>query len=428
MSTNNAPDAPGPTIPASVNFQNNFTRVLETDKILCQSLTDGQAVLSGGRLTNLNNPIMPQDAATKYYADTVINTIAGPQDSVQYNYNNNFNGTTNLTYSETTGTIGIFSLYSKNTIIGTGTNLLTISSGYIQNIPVPTTQQTVISKDYVDNFYTLNFFSSASTSVTYSAEQMTNNIITRNISGTNGSDTTASSSDIITHVINTGTYGSLSSGSDFKWSVKNSHTSTSLSITAGTGVMFCPTTSTLNIYPGYEMDSVICANPDTSTTNLLVTSLQYIGSNPSNNNFLMGPRSMFTTANVTRISESYQFDTSITTFYDQNVIYAADNLSGIVHRDFDGPKEDTFGEISAFISSYSSINSPIYYLFTTGAIEVVIKNISTSGSLSLVGSSDWTMDTNSNMTVPIGKAGYFYVYVDVPNVHGYVYTIGIMDI
>ncbi len=420
MSTNNAPNASGPTIPASVKFDSNYTRVLETDTLLCSSLTDGQAVLYQGRLSNLNSPIEPQDAATKLYADTVINVIAGPQNSVQYNYNNNFNGTTNLTFSEASST-----LYSRGTIIGTGSSTLTIGSGYLQNVAQPATQQTVVSKRYTDSYYTLNFFSSSSTSVAYSVNQMANYIITRNTM--NGSDTMPDfRPTYISFIQNTGTYGALSSGSAFKWTIKNAHSSSSLSIAPGYGVNIYPSTGSLSIYPGYELNATMCIANIGSITNLIVTSNQYIGASPSANNFLVGPRSMFTSANVTRVTDSYNFETSIVTFTDQNVIYTADSLTGIVHRNFDGPKEDTFGQVSAFISSYSSLNSPIYYIFTTGAIEVAIKNTSTSGSLSLVGNTEWTMDPNSNMIVPIGKTGYFYVYIDVPNVHGYVYTIGIM--
>jgi hypothetical protein len=55
-----------------------------------------------------------------------------------------------------------------------------------------------------------------------------------------------------------------------------------------------------------------------------------------------------------------------------------------------------------------------------------VKNESTVGTLTIIPSVGWTMDQNSNMTIPAGQTGTFWVYIDVENVTGKVYVISIV--
>jgi hypothetical protein len=417
-----------PRIPASTSYSSNFTRELEVSSIICTSITDNIATLSNGTLSNLNDPINNQDAATKHYTDSILHTVAEPNTSVQYNNNGSFGGSTSLTFSTESGGL---TLFSNNTIIGTGSNMLTINSGHIYNVGNPSTTSSTpsnnaISKEYFDNYFILRVYTSSDAALTYPSEYLTNAIVIRNTS--TGSDSTATASDIISYIATT--YGSISDSS-FRLCIKNYHTQDTLSLTAGTNVSFYPTTSSINIYAGYSLNATLKTSITTTSASILVTGLSWLPSTTSgsisNNNFIVGYRSNEASANITRISNKFNFNTNVTEITEQNFIYTAEYLTGIVYRNFNGVKEDTFGDVSLFISSYSAINSPIDYIFTTGAVEIVIKNTSTTGSLSLVGNDFWTMDPNSNMTIGTGKTGYFYLYIDTTNLLGYIYTIGILD-
>src|SRR5574343_307202 len=404
----------GPRIPASTNFTSNYTKDLETSSIFCSSITDGTATLSNGTLGGLNDPVHNQDAANKRYTDSVLHTVADPNNSVQYNNAGSFGGSTSLTFSQDTNV-----LYSYNTIVGTSPNMLVINAGSIYNVGSPaSTTNNAISKSYIDKYFQLNIFTSSEPALVYPVSYMMNSIIVRDT--TTGSDSTASATDIINYA--SSSFGALSDAS-FKFSLKNAHTEDTLSLIPGTGVSIYPTTSTLNIYAGYELDAIVKTNLSSSTANLLVTGLSWLPSTDSgvisNNNFIVGPRSMYTSANVTRVSNKMNINTGIIEITEQNFIYTAEYLTSVIHRNFNGAKIDTFGEVTSFISSYSSLNSPIYYIFTTGAVEFVVKNTSTSGSLSFESNAYWTMDPNSNMTIPIGKTGYFYVYIDATNLQGH---------
>lgn len=414
-----ATEPTGPRIPGSEYFNSNYTKDLECTTIICNSLSDGQATLTGGQLSNMNDPVNPQDAATKAYCDSILSIVADPLYSIQYNNNNQFDGSSNLTFDGS-------ELYSLTTVIGTASSMLTINSGIIDNLPVPTTLKNPISKSYVDVYNTLNVVTTAATSTTYGASSMVNSILIKS-SGTS-SDATDSAANIITYITSVLKPVNIATTyTNCKFTLKNVHTSESLSVAAGINVTIVPTTSSLTIYSGYELDTILQVT-SASTVKMFVNNLNWIGStNINNSNFLIGPRSMYTSSNDTRIANKFNFNTNITTLTTQNVVYKATNLTGIVHRSFEGTKTDTFGSVSAFITSYSSLNSPIYYIYTTGAVEIVIRNTSVLGSITLTSNTEWTMDPNSNMTIGPGKTGYFYLYIDTINELGYVYTIGIMN-
>jgi hypothetical protein len=420
-------DPLGPTIPASVSFESNRTRALECIKLISNSLQSGTIRMTGGHLTNLVDPVNPQDICTKSYADGKLNRVADPNRSIQYNNNGQFAGSSLLLFTDGSLSTGS-TLYSSSTTIGTGSNYLSIGSGVITGVPAPTNNTNIVSKSYMDSYYTLSTTTSTNSNITYSASQMVNGFITKN--STTGTDTTATGTQIVQEmnsVLNPlivgNTTGTLSS---CRFMIRNVHTSDTLSLASGIGISIYPTISSLTLYAGYSLDSVIQATSLT-TANLLVTDICYIGSAAlSTSNFLMGPRSMYASSYVTRVGTQFTFDTSINTINNQNVTYSPSDIIGVVHRNFTGAKTDTFSDVSSFVSSYSTYKSPIYNIFTTGAVEFVIKNISTSGSLTLVGNSQWTMDPNSNMTIVAGHTGLFYLYIDVTNLLGYIYVIGII--
>lgn len=70
-----------PLLPPNTETQTTFSQVVKAIEI-----TDGQAILEGGTLGNLNDPTLPQDAATKAYVDSHSGIPGGYTGSVQYNY------------------------------------------------------------------------------------------------------------------------------------------------------------------------------------------------------------------------------------------------------------------------------------------------------------------------------------------------------
>jgi len=91
----NYPTANPPSIPDSTNFDTNYTRLFEAGLI-----TDGFATLTAGTLSNLNNPVNPQDAATKSFVEASTGSAPGGiEGSIQfYSTSDTFAGMTNPTY------------------------------------------------------------------------------------------------------------------------------------------------------------------------------------------------------------------------------------------------------------------------------------------------------------------------------------------
>jgi hypothetical protein len=400
----------GPTIPESVSFDNNYTRVLKTDSLIFTEImvptgTVGAfSTLSTGRLTNINDPILNSDIATKHYADlyTPGGIVSEPLNSIQFNNAGQFDGSADLTYN-----VGTNVLYSKLTTVGTGSTMLTIGSGTMLNISAPVSGQDAVSKSYVDNTAFCDIIGITTGSATYTGPQMVNTIIYR--TGAVTSDTTADSATLVP----------LINGS-CRFSVYNG-TSGSFDLVAGTGILVYPTCSSISIKSGYTLNAFLSVSG--STVLMLVESLV---PGPSTG-FIVGPRSTYATVNTTKVSSTLSTVTNPIILTSQNVIYGPTTINGTVYRNFNGPKTDSFGPVSSFISGFAYPNSPVPYIPKSGAVELIIKNTSTSGSVTLVGSSEWTMDVNSNVTIGIGKTGYFYLRIDTVELLGYIYVIGIFD-
>lgn len=417
-------DSQGPLIPASKLSKTNYTSRLKIDTLLCSTLTNGSVIIASGRITGLEDPTDNQDACTKNYVDTTLNTVSEPLNSIQYNNDTgSFGGNADLTYNINTGL-----LYSKNTYIGinpvtgSSTTSLVIENGTIKNIyntVSGTRSSLLITKSYVDTYDKYTKSNNSDLAITYSASDMTNNLLIRNPSEST-TDTTCDATTLVNRISST---ISALVGTTCRFDLYNTSTHSVLTVNAGAGLSIYPTTSSLQLYPEYKLISTIVSTSP-SSAQLLVESMTYA---KSNNNFVIGPRSLYTTSNVIRVSDTYRFNTDIIEYTDSSVIYSPSDILSVIERKYVGAKTDTFGDITTFISSFYTINSPLYNIFQTGAVEIVIKNTSSSGNLTLVEDvqGHWTMDPNSNMVIGPGKTGYFYLYVDVENQTGNVYVISL---
>jgi hypothetical protein len=311
------------------------------------------------------------------------------------------------------------------TILETSAGLV-MSNGTISGITVPNTPFSAVNKEYVDLIFRDSQFNIGASvgSLTYSSSNMINSIIYRDL-GTSSSDTTASAYDI--YLANLSTSIIIPS-----FSVVNMATDPNkiLSLYPGPGVSIIgsidkATTDPLIIYPGYQMSSqLIFSDTVSSLLNLTVTGLSF---NRASSNFVLND--LHVNSNITKVNDQFTFDTTSVVLNLQYIKYAPSNFYPIIYRDFEGPKEDTFEPVSEFINGFFDIYSRIDYIYSTGAIEFVIKNISsgTDSSLQLVESTGWTLDPNSNNKIGPGQTGYFYMYINTETQQGQIYTIGIMD-
>jgi hypothetical protein len=70
-------------------------------------ITDGFATLTEGTLSNLNNPISSQDAATKDYVDSAIGSPGGINSNVQFNNGGSFGGSSDFIWNNTSSILTI---------------------------------------------------------------------------------------------------------------------------------------------------------------------------------------------------------------------------------------------------------------------------------------------------------------------------------
>ncbi len=170
------------SIYSTVSYQANYSELLTADELLLNSLSmiDSSSsigiTLSNGILNGITSIIDPSDAINKEY---IINSKkpSGPVDSIQYNNNGLFNGSTKMLFS---GDFNKGTLIIKNLDISD--SVLVIGSSQITNIPDPIYDTQLASKNYVDNYsnYTNSVIVESSNSVTYTT--VANTIVSRNCS------------------------------------------------------------------------------------------------------------------------------------------------------------------------------------------------------------------------------------------------------
>lgn len=88
--------------------------------------------ISSRRVTDLDPPVFPSDAANKAYVDSMSQSAAGSDGDIQFNNNGVLGGSSSLTWT-------------------TATNTMTLSSGRITGLINPITASDAVNKAYVDS-------------------------------------------------------------------------------------------------------------------------------------------------------------------------------------------------------------------------------------------------------------------------------------
>jgi hypothetical protein len=105
---------------------------LESIRLKSNYFYDGIATLHNGRLSGLLPPVDPTDATSKQYVDTVVGGHpGGPYNSIQFNDNGTFNGTSNLSWSNDNEILTINGSAIINVITSSYIDVTTILGSYL---------------------------------------------------------------------------------------------------------------------------------------------------------------------------------------------------------------------------------------------------------------------------------------------------------
>ncbi len=218
----------------------------------------------------------------------------------------------------------------------------------------------------------------------------------------------------------------ITTNASFRFSINNISTSSILQIGTSSGITFNPISlSGSYIYPGYTLTGTFIISSVLAGSESVMYLVDSLGPNFQSGNFIYGPRSINNTVTNTLIRNNFYWNTKSTIFTEQNMTYRPTNIIGLVVRSYEGLKIDSFSTPSSFVSGFSSSNSPITYIFNTGAVKMMIRNASISGNLVIGPSVGWTLDPNSNMIIVPGKTMILWVYINVSTGLGSVFVVSI---
>jgi len=377
-------------ITPSTTYKDNYSDKTYSSKLIAESITDNVATFSGGTVINLIPPTNPQDAVTKGFVDGLANP-SPPVNSVQYN-NLVFAGSSNLTFNGST-------LAVNGTI--TSDSTIDMTGGIISGLNDPVTNNEIATKNYVDSFssFITNTYIQSDVGVTYTAAQMINGLILRNLAtdntfGVSLTDTTATAAQLVAQVPNaqigyTNRFKIINDNPDSNGTTVEGRDRFSLTVNPGAGVTFFPN-GAFNIRRSYAFDAII------RFTNVIVPAVTIIITNCG-----FASLSFYLSAPTARNNVSYSNYNSLAQMGNiiwntSNVINTANNYSYVdadirnqlIVRNPTGNSADLFG---AGISP-RELNSQV----------MTIQNISPH-TITINGQTDiWDLVTSS-ITLPTGN-------------------------
>jgi hypothetical protein len=424
----------GPTIPLSSNFISNFTRLLKvTDSLEGNSFSTPNPAtpgtnteLSGGVLSNLNDPVLDSQGATLAYALAQGGTgnPGGPVKSVQYNNTGVFDGSNSL-------------LFDKNTSILTANKIsngtVTIGSNTISGLTDPLIGSEAATKNYVDNNTAFTITNNNTVgATTYSAASVINGLIYRD---TQTSGTTTDTLPTAAQIISSS--GAIV-GTTIIFSIRNisSDITNILTFNAGTGITM---SNAKKIFSGYQYNGImIVTNVGVGTEAITLYFINNSRTNTDNWEIEMG--GFASIVKIIRVTDYLINNVAIST---KNSPFAlnigtSDVSNKFIRATTDPPpnnevfldKPNTF---AGLLGSSDFITSP--FIWKTGGMDFYIRNDNVTDDILLSGISGtipWTMDPNSNMTIPAGYTGWFMIFLEITNypsaaslLSAKVYTLGI---
>lgn len=402
-------------------------------------ISDGFAILSNGNLTGLVNPINNQDAATKSYVDGFI---ANLEDTVQFNDNGVFSGSTNFEYNDTLNVL---------TINGTITDgVSSLLGGILSNLNDPplngTNTQVGVPKKYVDQFGNLVNTSTIvlSSDVTYTGAQMAGGLIYRDpvIPGTTPptTDTSATAANIISNMVGSPVLDNMSTV--FFLNNITSSNSVFINLRANTGITFqrdSESPTGIVIPKDYVLRTKILVTDATVSSEdirIWVESLQY-GSLVTNTFEFRG---LELSANLGGTGDERYLGTVTATMRESTKTYFpfGNTVPANGNIVLDYPVETKQGSITTSVTNTSNVTvsfqgpaSTTVFASTgytrAGSFRYIIQNGSNQYNVTFVASDGFVMDPNSNMVIGPSKNGIFWVSADSSTSTVTVYTIGIVD-
>lgn len=409
----------GPTIPSSTNFLTNFTRILKvTDSIKGTSFSSPNSEtpgtnteLSGGTLSNLNDPISNSQGATYAYAldNNPIGNPGGIVTSVQYNNAGVFGGGTSLTFNRTTNTL------TANKI---SNGIVTIGSNTISGLANPTTGQQAATKNYVDNSTSLSITSINTVgATTYSAADIINGLIYRD------TQTSGTTTDLLPTAAQIITASDAVVGTTIKFGIKNinSDYTNVITFTPGAGITFG---NIPNIFSGYQYDALmIVTNIDSGTEALTLYSLNCAITNTDNWGIEISGTA--TIIDTVRLTDFFMIFNSPTEKVSPFSITPTNVAAKVIYLTPTSSKNLVLQKPPIFMGILTGsdfIREP--FIWKTGGMDFYIINqsVTLGANVTISGAPSgeppsilWTIDPNSNMTIPPGYTGWFMISLTVTN-------------
>lgn len=423
----------GITIPESTNYLSNFTRILRVTEKLESDYTEIpnpntpgiNTTLSGGRLSNINDPILDSQAATYAYAISQAGSAnpGGPIQSIQFNNGGLFDGSATLTFDNTTNTL------SANKI---SNGVITIESNTITGLDEPVLDQDAATKNYVDNINNIKIIDNNTIgSSVYTASSVINSVILRN------NQTSAKVTDTLPNAVDIINESNAQVGTLINFSIRNTSSDYNSVITFNVGTGFSPITLQ-NIYAGYQYNGAMLV---TNVSPGLETIVLYNLSNTITNTtaFATEFSTLATVVDVINVkdfmldanipTEITSFEAITTDLVSQKIILMNPSTPVTVYL------EDPIN-FSGSLGIFVDFKNP--FIWTTGGLDFyIINESSTLGATITIGTTvlpdvSWTLDANSNMTIPEGHTGWFMIKMVVtdfpaPNslVSANIYCLGI---
>ncbi len=350
-----------PQGPIISNSNYNSTKFLKVvNSIISDSFSvpnpatpDTNTVLSGGTLSNLNDPVLNHQGATYAYVQDHCLTPSGPNNSIQFNNSGVFGGSDYLSFDNITDTL---------TVNKISNGVVTIGSGTITGL-------SNVNKNYIDNYNKLNTTTINTSGVTtYNAENIINGIIYRN---NQKSGVTIDIFPSAAQIINA---SKASIGTTINFSIKNisSDYTSIVKFSPGIGITF---DNSQNIFSGYEYSGVMIV---TGAETLTLYTLNCGKTNTGG----------FTTLKIT----DFLMITNIPTIIESeisrtNIVNKVNYLSPIVPTNVVLQKID------------KNMIGMDFYIINESSIP--------RATITLIGSSEWILDPNSSMKIPPGMTGWF---------------------